>query len=63
MKPLSRDMARCTGDENGICAVRNSCMRYLTIPLDEEQGRYTYSFFNPKDCKHKIEEEDYWAVK
>jgi hypothetical protein len=58
MRPLSIDIARCTGDENGICAVRNSCMRYLTIPLDEDQGRYTYSFFNPKDCKHKIEVED-----
>ena len=55
MRPLPRDVARCTGDENGVCAVRNSCKRYLTIALDEEQGRYTYSFFNPKTCEFKIE--------
>ena len=55
MKPLPRDVSRCTGDENGICAERNSCKRYLTIALDEEQGRYTYSFFNPKKCTNKIE--------
>jgi hypothetical protein len=58
MKPLPRDVSRCTGDEDGICAVRNSCKRYLTIALDEEQGRYTYSFFNPKNCESKIEVEE-----
>lgn len=55
MQPLPKDVARCTGDENGICKERNSCKRYLTIALDEEQGRYTYAFFNPKKCKNKIE--------
>lgn len=55
MIPLPRDVARCTGEDKGICAERESCKRYLTIPFDSEEGRYTYSFFNPETCTNKIE--------
>ena len=55
LKPLHMDMARCIGED---CFVRETCRRYLTIDLDTEKGRYTYSFFNAKNCNSKIEVSD-----
>jgi hypothetical protein len=52
MRPLPKDVARCTGED---CIEREFCKRYLTIPFDADIGRYTYAFFNPKNCEHKIE--------
>jgi hypothetical protein len=52
MRPLPNDVARCAGED---CEERESCKRYLTIPYDADEGRYTYSFFNPKTCEFKIE--------
>jgi hypothetical protein len=55
MKPLPRDVSRCSGED---CKQRDTCHRFLTIGLDEGEGRYAYSFFNPEACTHKIEVEN-----
>ncbi len=56
MKPLPNDVSRCDGED---CKEKETCMRYLSIALDSEQGRYTFSFFDHHNCTIKIEAEHY----